>query len=179
LTNQNKNGDLQVDSNILHLPLTDIHGVITNLSKFPAKAYLLVNIASKCGFRYQYSSLQNLYDDYRERGLIVCGFPSNDFANQEPKKEKEIESYCKTEYGVTFPLFAKIHVKGQDIHPIYDFLTKHEKFGGKIKWNFSKFVLGQAGHIVGRFSPFTNPSSKRVRKTIQAELRRDKDANHC
>jgi len=99
-----------------------------------------VNIASRCGFRYQYSYLEILYKSYQKNGLIVCGFPSNNFANQEPKSENEIEMFCKVNKGVTFPLFSKINVKGQNIHPIYDMLVKDEKYGGKISWNFSKFL---------------------------------------
>ena len=159
-----------MNSNILRLPVNDIYGVETCLSNFHAKVYLLVNVASKCGFRYQYSLLETLYKNYQKDGLTVCGFPSNNFANQELKSENEIELFCKVNKGVTFPLFSKINVKGQDIHPIYDILTKDEEYGGKIRWNFSKFLLDGTGHVFGRFSPFTNPNSKKVRKKIEDEL---------
>ena len=159
-----------MNSNILRLPVNDIYGVETCLSNFHAKVYLLVNVASRCGFRYQYSFLETLYKNYQKDGLTVCGFPSNNFANQEPKSENEIELFCKVNKGVTFPLFSKINVKGKNIHPIYDILTKDEEYGGKIRWNFSKFLLDGTGHVFGRFSPFTNPNSKKVRKKIEEEL---------
>ena len=159
-----------MNSNILDLPVNDIYGAKTCLSKLHAKVYLLVNIASRCGFRYQYSHLEILYKSYQKDGLVVCGFPSNNFANQEPKSENEIEMFCKVNKGVTFPLYSKINVKGQNIHPIYDMLVKDEKYGGKIRWNFSKFLLDGTGHVFGRFSPFKNPNSKKVRKVIEGEL---------
>ena len=120
--------------------MTDIDGKGRPLSDFVGKALLVVNVASKCGFTHQYKGLQTLYERYRERGFEILGFPTNNFARQEPGTDAEIKDFCTLTYGVTFPMFAKISAKGRDIHPLYAFLTEKKTnpaFPGKIRWNFT------------------------------------------
>jgi glutathione peroxidase len=121
-----------------------------------------VNVASQCGFTPQYSGLENLYEKYRQRGLEVLGFPSNQFMNQEPGSEAEIKSFCSTKYNVKFPLFSKIDVNGGNAHPLYRFLkvTTRGLLGSqRIKWNFTKFLVNRQGHPVKRYSPVTKPEA--------------------
>ncbi|ASB88787.1 glutathione peroxidase [Bacillus sonorensis] len=148
-----------------------IKGEETTLKPYEGKVLLIVNTASKCGFTPQYKQLQELYDTYKDRGFVILGFPSNQFMNQEPGDEKSIEEFCTMNYGVTFPMFAKVDVKGEHIHPLFSHLTSKAKgmLGTKaIKWNFTKFLVDQTGETVERFSPQTNP--KEMEDTIQQWL---------
>jgi glutathione peroxidase len=132
----------------------DIDGNERSLSEFAGKALLIVNVASKCGFTPQYKNLQTLYTRFKGRGFEILGFPANNFGRQEPGTDAEIKSFCSLTYGVTFPMFSKISVKGKDIHPLYAFLTEKEtnpQFAGKITWNFNKFLVDRNGDIVARF----------------------------
>ncbi len=131
-----------------------------NLSAYKGKALLIVNVASKCGFTPQYQGLQKLYEENNAKGLEVLGFPCNQFGAQEPGDEKEIQSFCSLNYGVTFPLFAKIDVNGEGAHPLYKFLKKEKKgLAGSeaIKWNFTKFLIDRDGDVVARFGPQDTP----------------------
>jgi glutathione peroxidase len=161
------------ETSILDFSLPDITGAQTPLRTFQGKVLLVVNVASKCGFTPQYKSLQELYGRYREKGLEILGFPANNFFRQEPGSEKEIQEFCSTTYGVTFPLFSKISVKGKDIHPLYRFLTEKETnpdFSGKIGWNFAKFLVDRQGKIVGRFEPKKDPLDAEITTAIEKIL---------
>jgi glutathione peroxidase len=140
----------------------DIEGHPVGLDRYKGKVLLVVNTASKCGFTPQYKSLEALYRKYREQGLEVLGFPCNQFGGQEPGNEQEIATFCETNYDVTFPMFAKIDVNGDDAAPLYRFL-KHEKPGllgtEAIKWNFTKFLVGRNGEVVARYAPNDTPES--------------------
>lgn len=158
---------------IYDFTLRDIDGRETSLAEYRGKVLLMVNVASKCGFTRQYAGLEKLYRTYQDRGFVVLGFPANDFLGQEPGTETEIKSFCSLTYGVTFPLFAKISVKGKTIHPLYAFLTSkdlHPEFGGAISWNFNKFLIGRAGQIVARYGSRTEPGDPALAAAIERAL---------
>ncbi|OGV82974.1 MAG: glutathione peroxidase [Lentisphaerae bacterium RIFOXYB12_FULL_65_16] len=158
---------------IYDFTMKDIDGKDVSLSDFKGKVLLLVNVASKCGFTGQYAGLEALYKAYAARGFVVLGFPANDFLWQEPGTEAEIKSFCTLNYGVTFPMFAKISVKGKDIHPLYAFLTAKEtnpNFDGAISWNFNKFLIGRDGAIAGRFGSRTKPDDKDLVAAVEKAL---------
>ncbi|PLS16276.1 glutathione peroxidase [Bacillus sp. M6-12] len=137
-----------------------INGEMVRLSEFEGKVLLIVNTASKCGFTPQYTELQQLFEQYSEKGFTILGFPSNQFLGQEPGDEIEISSFCRLNYGVTFPLFAKIDVKGENAHPLFAYLAKNAPgvLGSKgIKWNFTKFLVDRNGNVIERYSPQTKP----------------------
>lgn len=161
------------DMNIYEIPLVDIHGEHTTLEEYKGRAMLIVNVASECGLTPQYEELQKLYDLHREEGLVVLGFPSNDFMGQEPGTEAEILEFCDTNYGVTFPLFSKIVVKGEDVHPLYQYLTQ-ERYNGKadseVAWNFQKYLIGRTGELVEIFGPGQRVLEEEVLNAIKAEL---------
>ncbi|MGW8460209.1 glutathione peroxidase [Bacillus atrophaeus] len=152
---------------IYDIEVRTITGEETTLQPFVGKVMIIVNTASKCGFTPQLKQLQELYDTYQQEGLEILGFPCNQFMNQEPGDETSIQEFCKKNYGVTFPMFAKIDVNGAKAHPLFTYLTEQAKgmLGTKaIKWNFTKFVVDKKGNIVGRYSPNTNP--KEIEDTI-------------
>ncbi len=136
-----------------------LQGKDISVEAYKGKTILIVNTASKCGLTPQYEGLEKLYKKYKESGLVVLGFPCNQFANQEPDDEKAIAENCLINYGVTFPMFAKIDVNGKNAHPLFKYLKKEHGgiFGGKIKWNFTKFLIDKNGKPVKRFSPTTSP----------------------
>ncbi|UTG81675.1 glutathione peroxidase [Bacillus paranthracis] len=137
-----------------------ITGEEKSLKHYEGKALLIVNVASKCGFTPQYKGLQEVYDKYKEQGLEILGFPCNQFGGQEPGTEADITSFCELNYGVNFPMFAKIDVKGDKAHPLYTYMTEQAPglLGMKaVKWNFTKFLIGKDGKVVGRFAPQTKP----------------------
>jgi glutathione peroxidase len=143
------------------------------LADYAGKALLVVNVASKCGLTPHYAGLEQLYQSHRERGLEILGFPCNQFGGQEPGSAEEIRSFCQTNYGVSFPLFAKIEVNGAGRHPVYDFLTRQasEPEGpGEIAWNFAKFVVGKDGAVVARFGPATEPDAPELLEAIEKAL---------
>ncbi len=148
-----------------------LQGNDVSLAEYRGKAMLIVNTASKCGFTPQYEGLEKLYRERRADGLVVLGFPCNQFGAQEPGSEAEIGAFCQINYGVSFPMFAKIDINGPRTHPLYEFL-KHEKAGilgtRNIKWNFTKFLVDRAGQVVGRFAPTTKPEDieKAIAKVI-------------
>jgi glutathione peroxidase len=157
-------------ADVYDFSMTDIHGKPQSLSRYKDKVLLIVNTASECGFTPQYKGLEALYKKMHARGLEVLGFPCNQFGAQEPGSEEEIESFCEVNYGVTFPMFAKIDVNGKDAHPLFTWLKGEKKglFGGKVKWNFTKFLVGRDGEVVGRYSPTTEP--KDIADDIRAAL---------
>ncbi|MFN7684614.1 MAG: glutathione peroxidase [Oligoflexia bacterium] len=148
-----------------------IDGKTTTLAEHKGKALLVVNVASKCGFTPQYEGLEALYKKYKDRGFVVLGFPCNQFGAQEPGSESEIQGFCSLNYGVSFPMYAKVEVNGDSAHPLYAFLKKQGKgiLGTEaIKWNFTKFLVDKQGTVVERFAPQTTPSSleKEVEKLL-------------
>jgi glutathione peroxidase len=146
-----------------------IDGQQKSLADYRGQALLVVNVASRCGLTPQYKALEEVYQEYKEEGFAVLGFPCNDFAGQEPGSEAEIQSFCSTNYDVTFPLFAKIKVLGDDKHPLYAFLTSQDtspEGKGEVAWNFGKFLIDKEGNVVARFSPKTAPDSPEVLKAI-------------
>jgi glutathione peroxidase len=149
----------------------DIDGQTRALSDYAGKVLLIVNVASKCGFTPQYAGLETLWQDYRDRGLVVLGFPCDQFGHQEPGDEAEIKNFCSLNYDVDFPLFAKIDVNGSDAHPLWKWL-KQEKGGllgiDAIKWNFTKFLVGRDGKVRKRYAPTDTPASRS--KDIEAAL---------
>ncbi len=151
--------------------IKSINGDYIELSKFKGKTLLLVNVASYCGFTKQYSDLQNLYDTYKAKGLIVLGIPSNQFGGQEPGSEKEIKDFCETNFNITFPMTSKYDVKGSNAHPIY--LWAKETYGNSAipKWNFHKILINQDGIVQNTYSSFTNPTSSKVLKEIEKTLK--------
>ena len=136
-----------------------LQGKPVSMEEFKGKTVLVVNTASKCGLTPQFEGLESLYKKYQHKGLVILGFPCNQFANQEPGDEKSISEGCMINYGVTFPMFSKIDVNGDDAHPIYKYLKSELKgtFGNKIKWNFTKFLVDKDGNPVKRFAPTTKP----------------------
>lgn len=150
-----------------------IRGDDCDLSTFGGKVCLVVNVASQCGLTPQYDGLQRLYDEYRDRGLEVLGFPCNQFGSQEPGSEGEIATFCETNYGVRFPMFAKVEVNGDGADPLYRWLTAEDTKpdgAGDVAWNFAKFLVDRDGRVVARFAPPTEPCSAEVKREIEAAL---------
>jgi glutathione peroxidase len=150
-----------IGKTIYDFSYTSITGKEIQLEKYRDHVILIVNTASKCGFTPQFDGLERLYTRYKDRKFIVIGFPCNQFQNQDPGTDKEIQDFCKINYGVTFPLSAKIDVNGPDTHPVYKYLKSQSPgiLGTKrIKWNFTKFLIDQNGHISKRFAPYVKPS---------------------
>lgn len=145
-----------------------------SLSEFKGKALLIVNSASKCGLTPQYESLETLYERYKDKGFEVVAFPANNFLWQEPGNDAEIQTFCAVNYGVKFPVFAKISVNGRDIAPLYHYLTKDSPFPGDIGWNFAKFLVAPDGRIVARFDPKLDPLDPAVIKEIEKALPKPK-----
>ncbi len=160
-------------SGIYGIEVETIAGEAIKLGEYRGKVLMIVNTASKCGFTGQYAGLQKLYETYQDKGLVVLGFPSNDFLRQEPGTNKEIESFCKLNYGVTFPLFGKFSVKGKEQHSLYVYLTSKEfnpAFSGKISWNFNKFLISRDGQVIGRFGSRTKPDDEKLVAALQSAL---------
>lgn len=155
------------------IPLTTLDGKPTTLAELTTGATLVVNVASKCGLTPQYAALEKLAQDYAARGLTVVGVPCNQFMGQEPGTAEEIQTFCSTTYGVTFPLLAKTDVNGADRHPLYAELTQTADAAGEagdIQWNFEKFLLAPGGTVVNRFRPRTEPDAPEVIEAIEAVL---------
>lgn len=155
------------------IPLRTLAGEPTTLGAYSGRAVLLVNVASKCGLTPQYEGLERLQQNYGDRGLTVLGVPCNQFAGQEPGSAEEIQSFCSTTYGVTFPLLEKIDVNGADRHPLYVELTKLADAAGEagdVQWNFEKFLISPAGEPVARLRPGTEPEATEVVAAIEAQL---------
>ena len=150
--------------------INSINGGELDLSSFKGKTILLVNVASKCGFTNQYNDLQNLYDNFKDKGLIVIGIPTNQFGGQEPGSEKEIKNFCETNFNITFPMTSKYEVKGANAHPIY--IWAKDTFGKSTvpKWNFHKILINKDGKIEDTFASFTGPLSNKVVKKIEQIL---------
>ena len=159
------------DQSILDIPLKDIDGKDTSLKAHQGKVLLLVNVASECGSTPQYAGLQSLYEKFKDQGLVVCGFPCNDFGAQEPGSNEEIKTFCTSNYKVTFPMYDKLHVKGPEQHPLYAALTgKDGAFPGNVQWNFGKFLIGRDGKPLKSIDPGTEPTDAEVVSAIEAAL---------
>jgi len=172
-TTQAQQKETNTMNSIYEFNMKQIDGTPAPLSGYKGKVLLIVNVASRCGFTPQYAGLQKLYETYKDRGLVVLGFPANDFLFQEPGSNQEIAQFCSTKYHVTFPMFEKISVKGSDIHPLYKFLTDkttNPEFSGAISWNFNKFLIGRDGHILNRFGSRTTPDDKDLIAAIEKAL---------
>ena len=148
-----------IKDNFYQFTARSLQGNEVSMDTYKGKVVLVVNTASKCGLTPQYEGLENLYREYKDRGLVILGFPCNQFGNQEPGSEKEIIEVCQINYGVSFPMFSKIEVNGDNAHPIYKYLRNRLPgfFGTKIRWNFAKFLIDSSGIPVKRFSPATKP----------------------
>lgn len=158
-------------SDITTIPFENAAGEKTSLADYKGKAVLLVNVASKCGFTKQYDGLQKLYEEKKDDGLVILGFPCNDFGGQEPGTIEEIQTFCRSKYGVTFPIMSKIHVKGKEQHKLYEALTGTDgAFPGNVKWNFGKILIDKNGKPVARFESATKPDSEELAKAIEAAL---------
>lgn len=157
--------------NIYAFKMEDIHGKEVSLERFKGKVLLVVNVASKCGFTPQYEGLEALYKKYAGQGLVVLGFPANNFGQQEPGTDQEIEKFCKSKYSVTFPMFSKISVKGDDTAPLYKWLLTQTDQHQDIEWNFTKFVVGRDGQVIKRFRSQVTPQDKDLVATIESALK--------
>ncbi|MEK4027434.1 glutathione peroxidase [Pseudobacillus sp. FSL P4-0506] len=144
---------------IYHIDVTDSKGESVSMADFQGQVLLIVNTASKCGFTPQFKELQSLYEKYKDQGFTVLGFPSDEFMNQEFDEQQKIIEFCQLNYGVTFPMFQKTHVKGKNIHPLFNYLTAQQSglLTGTIKWNFTKFLVSREGTVVRRYAPKTSP----------------------
>jgi glutathione peroxidase len=160
-------------TSVLDVTAKSIDGQDVNLSQYKGKVLLIVNTASQCGYTPQYKGLQTIYETYKDQGFEVLAFPANEFGAQEPGSNDEIKTFCTTRYKTTFPLFSKIVVKGEGIHPLYRFLTGKDtnpKFGGEIPWNFTKFLVDRQGNVIARFEPKDAPESENVTRAIESAL---------
>jgi len=160
-------------SNLYDYSAKSIDGDDRKLSEFNGQVVLIVNVASECGLTPQYDGLQRLYSRYRDGGLEILGFPCNQFGGQEPGSEAEIQKFCRSNYGVEFPLFEKVEVNGDDRHPLYAWLTGQEvgpDGAGDIAWNFAKFLVARDGTVVARFEPTIEPCSTDITSQIDEEL---------
>lgn len=157
-------------TNLLGHKVKDIDGKDVNLADYKGKVVLIVNTASKCGLTPQYEGLEAVYKKYKDKGFVILAFPANEFGKQEPGTNSEIKEFCTGNYNVSFPLFSKIVVKGDGIHPLYKQLTTAKGYEGDIGWNFAKFLLNRDGEIIARFEPREKPDSEKIVKAIEAAL---------
>ncbi len=160
-------------SGVYSFTLNSIDGKPAPLGDYKGKVVLIVNVASQCGYTPQYSALEAIYEKYKDQGFVILGFPANNFGAQEPGTNEEIKTFCTRKYSVTFPMYAKISVKGDDQAPLYAYLTKETGAGisGDIKWNFTKFLVSRDGKVVQRFESAVTPNSKEVTSAIEKQLK--------
>lgn len=166
-------GVMAAEKTVYDFTLNSIDGQPMPLSSFKGKVVLLVNVASRCGYTPQYTALESIYEKYKDRGFVIVGFPANNFGAQEPGTNQEIKTFCTAKYHVTFPMMAKVSVKGSDITPLYQFLTDktaHPDTGGEIGWNFTKFLVGPDGRVIARFDSAVEPDSPQVTGAIEKAL---------
>lgn len=152
--------------------VTNIAGKEVSMNNYKGNVIMIVNTASECGFTPQYAELQELYEEYKDKGLVVLGFPSNNFGNQEPGTDKDIKEFCDINFNITFPLFSKTAVKGEEQHPLFSYLTnlENENFKGEIGWNFEKFLISRDGNLKYRFKSEESPKSEDVLKAVRQLL---------
>lgn len=163
---------LSAPQSIYDISVTNIDNESFALKKYQGQVMMIVNTASKCGFTPQYEGLEKMYEKYKDRGLVVLGFPSNDFGEQEPGSADEIKKFCRANYGVTFPLFKKDSVSGEKAQPLYKYLTEQtaDSLKGKIRWNFTKFLVNRKGEVIERYGPTVSPSSPSIVRKIEKAL---------
>jgi len=159
-----------MEQKFYELNANSLQGKEVSMEEYKGKVVVVVNTASKCGFTPQYEGLEKLYKDYKDKGLVILGFPCNQFGNQEPGSEKDIAEGCLLNYGVSFPMFSKVFVNGENTHPVFSYLKNELKgtFGNNVKWNFTKFVIDRNGKPIKRFAPITKPES--MKDTIEQLL---------
>jgi glutathione peroxidase len=158
-------------ASLYDIPVKDIDGKDTTLAPYKGKVLLIVNVASKCGYTPQYKSLEALYQKYKDQGLVILGFPCNQFGSQEPGTDEEIKLFCSSKYNVTFPMFDKIEVNGPGRHPLYvELAGKDSPHAGDIKWNFTKFLISKDGKIINRFASGVTPDSKEISNSVEGAL---------
>jgi glutathione peroxidase len=164
---------LAASSGVYSFTLNSIDGKPAPLANYKGKVVLIVNVASQCGYTPQYSALEATYEKYKDQGFVILGFPANNFGAQEPGTNEEIKTFCTRKYSVTFPMYSKISVKGDDQSPLYAYLTKDTGAGitGEIKWNFTKFLVDRNGKVVERFEPAVTPDSQEVKAAIEKQLK--------
>jgi glutathione peroxidase len=150
--------------------LNDIDGKPVSLSQFRGKVLMVVNTASFCGNTPQYEGLQTMYERYQSKGFEILAFPANNFGRQEPGTNEEIKTFCYTKYSLTFPLFSKISVKGEDKHPLYSYLTEQSPFPGEVEWNFQKYLVDRTGNVIARYHHRTKPLSDEVVRDVERTL---------
>jgi len=157
---------------IFDYKMKDIDGKEVSLDKYKGKVILVVNVASKCGYTPQYEGLQKLYERYKDNGLVILGFPANNFNGQEPGSDEEIKQFCTLNYGVEFPMFSKVSVKGEDQAELFSFLTQAQNpdFTGEIKWNFEKFLINKEGDLIRRFRSNVEPESDEIVSAVTEAL---------
>jgi len=148
----------------------DLDGSSLNLSEYKGKVIIVVNVASQCGFTKQYEDMQNIWEKYQSKGIIMLGIPSNDFGKQEPGNNKDIKNFCEAKFGVTFPMTEKVSVKGEKAHPFYKWAEQNYGKSAVPKWNFHKILVGKNGKIINTFASITNPSSKKFINAIEKAL---------
>jgi glutathione peroxidase len=160
-------------SSVYDFTLPSIDGTPAPLANYKGKVILLVNVASRCGFTPQYTALESIYEKYKDQGFVILGFPANNFGGQEPGTNAEIKTFCQTKYSVTFPIYAKVSVKGDDQTPLYQYLTTtaNPALAGDIKWNFTKFLVSRDGKVVQRFESPVKPDSPEVTSAIEEQLK--------
>ncbi len=161
-------------NNVYEFQLNGLDGKPAALSAYKGKVTLVVNVASRCGYTPQYEGLEALYRNFKGKGLVVLGVPANNFGGQEPGTNEEIAQFCKRTYDVSFPMLAKVSVKGADQAPLYQYLTSPEanpKTAGDVKWNFTKFLVGKDGRVLARFEPGVKPDSPELKQAIEAALK--------
>src|SRR6267378_53717 len=158
---------------VYNFTLNSIDGKPAPLADYKGKVVLIVNVASRCGYTPQYTALESIYEKYKDQGFVIVGIPANNFGGQEPGTNQEIKTFCSSKYNVTFPMMAKVSVKGEDTTPLYQFLTDkaaHPQTGGEIKWNFTKFLVGPDGRVITRFEPEVTPDAPQVTSAIEKAL---------
>ncbi len=157
LPEDNKKGKLSAKVDVMQIPFNTIEGKATSLDAYKGKVILIVNVASKCGHTPQYKGLEQLYEKYKDKGFVILGFPANNFGNQEPGTDQEIQKFCTLTYNVTFPMMSKVSVVGNDMHPLFNYLTEKSPLPGPIKWNFSKFLVDKQGRLASRYPSEVEP----------------------
>ncbi len=172
VNNENKAMDQSKVENVYQFTVTDLYGDAFSFSSLEGKKIMIVNTASECGLTPQYEGLQKLYNTYKENNFVIVGFPANNFGQQEPGSDKEIATFCKENYGVTFLMMSKISVKGDDMHPVYQFLTQRSKNGyrdSEIAWNFQKYLIDEKGEVVQVIEPKTLPTDASIVSWIETK----------
>lgn len=158
------------DAPFYSFTMKTLEGKDRSLAEYKGKVVMVVNTASFCGYTPQYKDLETLYKQYKEKGFVIIGFPANNFGKQEPGTDKDIATFCERNYGVSFPMFSKISVKGDDIHPLYKYLTTETRFKEDISWNFTKFIVDKNGVVVAKYASKVKPTEKEVTSKIDELL---------